>query len=66
MEVELVNLTQNYVMFTNGVSVPITDYFDSDGDECEPDRATVCVAGDDAVGWFSIEIAPTSERVTIQ
>lgn len=65
-QVELMNLTQNYVLFTNGVSVPITDYFDDDGDECEADKATVCVAGSDAVGWFTIEISPASERVVLQ
>lgn len=65
MEVELLNLSQNYAVFTNGWTLPITDYFDDDGEACEADAAVYCVAGDETHGWLAISIEPACEWATI-
>ena len=39
---------------------PITNWFDFEGDECAPEDATVCVAGE-GNSWFSLLISDFSE-----
>lgn len=63
--VELLNLTQNYAVFAGGLTLPITDYFDAAGDNCEAIEAIVCIAGDDAHGWYTIEIGAPAERMVL-
>lgn len=37
--------------------VPVTAWIDDEGDDCGPDEAVTCVAGDDDCGWVVIELA---------
>lgn len=37
-----------------GEHLPITDWLDADGDDCEPERAVVAVAGPDARGGWHV------------
>jgi hypothetical protein len=34
--------------------VPITNWLDAEGDECERDEAVMALAGQDGIGWFSL------------
>lgn len=56
-DVELIDLDARYVLMTDGKVLQITTFLDSDGDDTDdPYEATVCVAGEDGYGWFTIEI----------
>lgn len=45
------------VHLSDGQVLPITNFFDDDGDECGADDAVVCVAGPDADGyWLSVDL----------
>jgi hypothetical protein len=57
-EVDVVMIDERQVLMCSGTLLPVTNWFDDDGDECEPDDAVTCVAGDDERGWYSIEILP--------
>ena len=61
ISIEWVNYTDESVGLSTGVVVPITDWYDADGDVCDPQEATVCVAGADAVGWFAIDLGGFEE-----
>ena len=45
-----------YAYLINDVIVPVTDWFDEDGDPCDPLEAKYCVAGADGYGWLTIEL----------
>lgn len=62
--VAMINVSQGWVVLGDGTTLPITDYFDGTGDDCDPEEATVIVAGTDAFGWLTIEIE--DERPTMQ
>lgn len=64
MDVDIINLDTRHVIFSNGDAAPITNFFDSHGDECGPDDAVSIVAGRDEIGWWSLEILH-SDRVGI-
>lgn len=55
-DVEFLSTGAGFVLLDDGTQLPITDYFDADGDDCEPARATVCVAGTDDFGWLTIDL----------
>lgn len=60
--IELIDLDTRRVVLTDGTILPITDFFDEDGDDCEPEEAVTCVAGTDEFGWLDIEILPEDAR----
>ena len=51
-EIEAVNYYRAVVMFEDGATAPITNWFDEDGDECDFDEATGFVAGPDKNGFW--------------
>ncbi len=55
------------VITEDGQTLPITNMFDADGDECDDvDDAVTCVAGSDKDGlWLSIDFS-VMEKVTLQ
>lgn len=56
-EVDLIDLDARYVLMADGKVLPITHFFDADGDDTDdPYEATACVAGEDGYGWMTIEI----------
>lgn len=57
-EVEVVSLDKRTVTLRDGTVLPITDFFDVFGEECEPIDAVACVAGTDDFGWLDVEIFP--------
>lgn len=49
----------------DGEQLAITNWFDEDGDECDPDEAVACVAGPDRDGhWWAIDLIET-DPVTV-
>jgi hypothetical protein len=40
----------------HGQVVPVTNWFDDEGDDCEHTDAITCVAGCDEIGWMTIEL----------
>lgn len=56
-EVAMVNVSLRLALMEDGQKLPITDAFDDDGDECEPEDAVACVAGPDRDGmWVCIDL----------
>lgn len=63
MDVEAINTTDGFALLENGEALPITDWLDEYGDDCEPEHAVVCVAGPDASGqWYSIGLSGFEQR----
>lgn len=56
LEVEGINRGKRVVVLTCGCFVPVTDWFDKHGEDCAPNDAIVCVAGDDHHGWFTVDL----------
>lgn len=54
--VEYISRSAEIAVLNNGISVPVTHWFDALGDECEADEADACVCGDDEWGWFHIDL----------
>lgn len=61
--VDLVDLDSRTVLLGDGTILPITDFLDGEGDDCEPREAVFCIAGTDGYGWLDIEIFP--RKVTL-
>lgn len=50
----------------DGQVLPVTNWLDEDGDDCDEDDAVVCVAGPDRDGfWLTIDFREM-EEVTLQ
>lgn len=60
LDVDRISLDGRFVVMSDGAILPISNFYDDDGDECEPVDAVVCVAGTDAAGWYTIEIFETT------
>ena len=50
-----VNIVQALFLDDEGHVLPITDWFDEDGDDCASDEAVVCIAGTEG-RWFAIDL----------
>lgn len=61
--VETVMLEAGYVVLEGGLVLPILDYLDDDGEDCEPDDAVTCVAGNAEYGWITVMVF--AEPVTV-
>lgn len=60
IEIDCVNL-EGFVVLRSGEVLEITHYFDSDGDECDPEDAVACVAGNDDFGWLDVSIGEAAD-----
>jgi len=58
LDVEAFHRESQTVLFSNGTTAPITNWFDSDGVECGPfDQPATAIAGPDGDGswyWFKL------------
>lgn len=61
--IETVMIDAGLVLIEGGVTLPITHWFDCDGEECEPDDAVSIVAGTDDYGWLTIDVSGEAETV---
>lgn len=50
-----VNVSQGLYLDNTGHLYPITNWFDEDGDECDPEAAVAAVAGEGGC-WFSLDL----------
>lgn len=55
-DVEYVDVTHGQVVMSDGTVLPITDWFDCNGEDCEPDDAVMVVAGTDDIGWIDVAV----------
>lgn len=53
---EMINMAQRLYMADDGALFPVTNWFDRDGDECEPEDAVTAVAGEGGC-WFALDLA---------
>lgn len=61
--IEAVQLGERIVVLDGGIVLPITNLFDSDGDECEPDEAYTGVAGTDEYGWITFTVSDEKDSI---
>ena len=54
--IEAVSLSRAEVVLADGSILPIVNWFDCDGDECDRGDAVVAVAGCDRFGWTAIDL----------
>lgn len=56
-EVAMINVALGVAVMEDGQELPVTNAFDEDGDDCDPEDAVACVAGPDRDGmWVSIDL----------
>lgn len=60
-----INLTERLYVDDDGSLYPITNLFDADGDECEPEDAVSAVAGDGGC-WFAINLSEFENAGALQ
>jgi hypothetical protein len=56
LDVIVVNRSLGVAILNNGSHIPVAYWFGTKAEECHPVDAVSCVAGDDNVGWFSIDL----------
>lgn len=59
-EITGVNRHLRCAVLDHDVYLWVTSWLDDDGDECDPDDAVACVAGDDEHGWWAIDLTQFS------
>lgn len=65
MVVVAVNCRSELVVLEDGTTLPITNFFDEFGEDCDPDDATVIVAGREGFGYMVVELDFFDEEVSI-
>jgi len=60
-----INCVSRQVLLEDGTMIPITNFFDEDGDDCDPDDAIVIVAGREGFGYLTIELFDDFEEVLL-
>lgn len=56
LDVAAVHFRYQTAVLTNGVSVPVTHWFDRRGAKCRPRDAVTCVCGSNEMGWFAVDL----------
>lgn len=58
MAVEAINRKTGLVLMSGGAKVPITNWLDASGDDCEEPDAVLCVCGPSSEGrWHTLELS---------
>lgn len=58
IEVACIHLTRRVAITEDGQEMPVTHFFDANGDDCDCDEAVSCVAGPDKDGlWLQIDLS---------
>lgn len=56
-DIEVVNRKCSLAIKENGARLPITNWLNNCGDDCDPDDAVIAVAGpDDGGKWYTIDL----------
>ena len=56
MRPEAINVEGRLYRDKHGFEHPVTHWFDENGADCDPEEATVCVAGSEG-RWFAIRLS---------
>lgn len=56
VDVLAINRTRRIAILNCDCQIPVTEWFDAEGKDCDPEDAIVCVCGDDAHGWFTVDL----------
>lgn len=56
LDVQMINRTRNTAILTCNCHVPVTHWFGTNGLDCGPFEAVTCVCGDEAHGWFTLDL----------
>ncbi|MBM1556653.1 hypothetical protein JQV19_08330 [Sulfitobacter mediterraneus] len=60
-DIEALNRKLRTILLDDGKTYPITNWFDNNGNDCDPDEAEFAVAGPDSDGkWYTIELGEYS------
>ena len=51
-----IHRSQGIALMNCDCHVPVTEWFDATGQDCEPEDAIVCVCGDEDHGWFTVDL----------
>lgn len=64
--IEISSVKDGIAYTEDGQALPVTNWFDDDGEDCDADNAVTCVAGPDKDGlWLCIDFR-LMEQVAIQ
>ena len=55
-QVHAVHFLMKQAILTDNRIIPVTNWFGSDGQECDPRMAVTCVAGCEDAGWYAIDL----------
>lgn len=56
-DIEYIDVTRGTIVLADGTELPITDWFDRDGEDCDPADAVAVVAGSDEFGWIDVDVS---------
>ena len=56
LDVFAVHRKRKRALLSNNETVPVTHWFDSKGEDCDPLVASVCVCGTEELGWFVVDL----------
>lgn len=54
--IEAINCKKRLALRSDGLTTPITDFLDRDGDPCDVEDARYAVTGQDGLGWAKIDL----------
>lgn len=55
-DILFINRVAEIAVLTDSRVVPVTHWFGRMGEDCAPEDATVCVAGVDGIGWYTVDL----------
>lgn len=64
--IEAVSLARAEAVLDDGTILPIVNWFDSEGEECDRTDAVVAVAGSNWLGWTAIDLEDFTFDTTLQ
>ena len=58
LEVDAIHRDRAIAILSDGQELPITNWIDTDGDECGPSDAVACACGPDVNGkWYAVNLS---------
>lgn len=63
-DILFINRVAEIAVLTDNRVIPVTNWFDTQGEDCGPEAAVVCVAGAENVGWYTVDLV-AGDYVTV-
>lgn len=63
LQIETIDINDNYVLFKGGLQIEVTDYLSLDEYTDDGSDADTCIVNHPHYGWLIIDIEPVSVRV---